>query len=105
MATTRVISNIEMSYNGIKRYKGELFDLIGALNDEKLVRVGHVRVVANASLDTRLIVRDDATGREFVDEAARIAYRRAAPSDAIVVQRKAGRPRKPRMAANNVVNV
>lgn len=90
MAT--VICNVEMLYGGIKRYKGEVFEMIGALNDDKLVRVGHVRPVTGDMLPLKGTERDDATGRVFVDRSSWEAYRRAAPSDAVIVQRRAGRP-------------
>ena len=88
----KVICNVEMLYNGIKRYKGELFEMIGALNDDKLVRVGHVRPVTGEMEPLKGTERDDATGRVFVDRNAWEAYRRTAPSDAVIVQRRAGRP-------------
>lgn len=88
----KVICNVEMLYNSIKRYKGEVFELVGARNDDKLVRVGHVRPVTGDMEPLKGIERDDATGRIFVDRAAWEAYRRAAPADAVIVQRRAGRP-------------
>lgn len=95
---TQVINSLEMTYAGVKRFRGEIFTLLGLPNDEKLVRVGHFRVISG---ETRIenIYRDDGTGREFVDEATLRAYQRSGDKTAIRVKRSAGRPRK---AANAV---
>jgi hypothetical protein len=87
---TKVISQINMNYDGTERYRGEIFNLGGLRNDDKLVRIGHVRPVTG---DMELApVRDD-TGREFIDEGSRRAYRLIAPAKEVaIVQRRPGRP-------------
>jgi hypothetical protein len=89
---TDAICNFEMTYLGVKRYKGEIFTMGRAMNDEKLVRVGHLTPVTD-QFDTATWVTDD-SGRRFTTEEARLNYRRSAPNDVIVVRRGRGRPKK-----------
>lgn len=88
----KVICLQNMKYDGVDRYKGEVIALIGARNDDALVRVGHVRVITGDSNLTP--VRDDYSGREFIDERALETYRMVAPREAIIIRRGPGRPRK-----------
>lgn len=86
-----VICQFEMTYAGVKRYKGEIFRLIGARNDDTLVRIGHVRPITGDT-DIPGRVRDD-TGREFTDESSRVAFRLQEGSDPAVIIRRPGRPK------------
>ena len=87
---TRVISNIDMIYNSIRRYKGEIFALGGFANDDKLVRVGHVRPI---TADNQPPEVPDDSGRVFVSEQNRLAYRISAPQGAVIITgRRTGRP-------------
>lgn len=88
---TDVLCNFEMDYAGTKRYKGEIFTLQGALNDEKMVRIGYLKPVILEEVETKVV---DDTGRIFANESSRIEYRKNAPNDVIVVRRGRGRPKK-----------
>lgn len=103
---TLVANNDEMNYDGVKRYRNEIFELIGARNDDKLVALHYVKVIP----DDAKVVRDDYTGRRFATESALDAYRRVAPQAdrSTIVRRTAGRPKgakdsAPRKAAGTVV--
>jgi len=94
MAGEWVVNRLgEMTYSGTKRYRGEIFKLSGALNDDNLIKVGHVKTVPweYAEVEAKA-VRDD-TGRLFESDEARINFRRTAPRDVLIVRRP-GRPRK-----------
>lgn len=94
---TNVVNTFgEMTYNGITRYRGEIFTLAEAMNDEKLIRIHYVRVIDGERIEAinKTRVRDDYSGRDFIDELSLQAYRRNAPNDAVVLRRKVGRPRK-----------
>lgn len=85
----------EMVYNGVNRYRGEIFEFIGARNDDKLVRHNYVRIIDGEAEKSLNPVRDDYSGREFTDEGALNAYRMKAPASdrVVVVRRSPGRPK------------
>jgi hypothetical protein len=87
MAGEKVLVKQPMTYNGVSRYKDEVFALIGARNDDALVRVGHVRPYDGPT------VRDDYSGREFASQQGLNSYRIEAPKDAVVIRRGPGRPK------------
>jgi hypothetical protein len=84
----------QMIYNGVQRYSGEVMQLVGARNDEALVRVRYVVPVTGAhspDADGRPAgaVHDSYSGRWFTDEGALNEYRRNAPQDAAIAVRTA----------------
>lgn len=90
MPTTRVMSKKSFVYSGVNRYPGEVWNLTGQRNDDKLVK--HEFVIATDVEEDKL-VRDD-SGRYFIDEDARLAYRTTAPKeDTQVRARTGGRPK------------
>lgn len=91
MTSSMVASRKNFVYNGVNRYKGEIFPLLGMRNDERLVDNDFCVPFKG---DEEALVIDD-TGRRFIDEAARVAYRQTAPKTdtAIVATKRPGRPR------------
>ncbi len=84
-----VICLVEGTYNGMNRYKGEIFRFQGSRNEDALIRVGHVRIVDE---DTQRVVDD--TGREFISEGTRTEARRRMGSNVIDLNpRRPGRPK------------
>lgn len=77
-----------MNYDGTKRFKDEIFELIGARNDDALVRVKYV-VLWDEKKHSE--VRDD-SGRCFISEGARQHYRMSVGNEAVIVRRPVGRP-------------
>lgn len=95
MSGVEVICKEEMNYNGVQRFRGEIFRLIGAPNDDALVKVGYVRVIHPDEVVERIV---DDSGRIFIDETARRNARsRMTPGETSIVvaaPRKRGRPPK-----------
>lgn len=93
---TRVITiENEMVYDGVTRYRNEIFTLTNQRHDEKLVRHNYVRVIDGQVEQSLHIVRDDYSGREFTDESSLNSYRRKAPASdsANIIRRNIGRPK------------
>ncbi len=69
----QVVIQREMTYDGIKRYKGEIMALHGARNDDKLVRNNLVRIFDE---EHENCIRADNLGRDFTtEESLRVAQR------------------------------
>lgn len=91
MTSSMVASRKNFLYNGVNRYKGEIFLLLGMRNDDKLVKHDYCAPFDGEESE---LVTDD-SGRRFIDESARVAYRQTAPKDetTIVTTKRVGRPR------------
>ncbi len=108
---TVVASNTDMTYAGIKRYKGEIFTLRGARNDDNIVRNALVRLFDEDTEDKH---RADNLGRDFISLEAMARAQRDANMVSLTLssegeqeapaKRKRGRPQgskdtKPRKKA------
>jgi hypothetical protein len=87
----KVVCRQEMTYNGVQRYRDEVFELQNMRNDYSLLKVGHVHPFD----ETAIAVVTDDSGRQFVSETSRQAYRRQAPKSdtTVIVKRPPGRPK------------
>lgn len=101
----KVVCRQEMTYNGTKRYKDEVFELQNLRNDYAMVNTGLVHPYQG---EENALITDD-SGRTFISEAARVNYRRVAPAadHSIRVKRPAGRPKgskdtQPRRAVKTI---